>query len=161
VLGLLALLAAGALALLDPRQLSARSETLHVVVRTRGGSDGTAILVRHDDRWVGSVRELPNGSVTHVKPRGSPGLFLVRAAGESFRAYSDRSPHRGQPVEYRDPMPGRSNHADGPLPVFYDLDAGAVFTLEGESVQGPAPRPLDPFPRACSGIANTPAASRR
>jgi hypothetical protein len=33
----------------------------------------------------------------------------------------------------------------------YDPAAGSVFTLDGEPLQGPAPRPLDPFPLVVAG----------
>jgi hypothetical protein len=45
-------------------------------------------------------------------------------------------------------LPGTSNYANGPQPGFYDPAAGANHTLDGEPFQGPAPRPLDPFPLA-------------
>jgi hypothetical protein len=71
---------------------------------------------------------------------------LVRAAGETFRAYADRSPHSGQSLEYRDPLVSTLNDADGPQPGFYDPDVGANYTLDGEAFLDPASRPLDPFP---------------
>ena len=111
-----------------------------------------ATLIRQDDRGVGSAADFPPGSVAHAQPPGGPGFFLVRAAsGTLFRAYADRSPHRGQPLEYRDPLPGTANHADGPQPGFYDPAAGANHTLDGESFSGPAPQPLDPFPVVTDG----------
>src|SRR5437660_620253 len=94
----------------------------------RGGEQVSerGTLVRQIHRWVGSVADFPPGSVAHhLQPKTGPGLFLVRATNGTFRAYADRSPHRGQPLEYRDPLPGTVNDACGLQPGFYDPVAGA------------------------------------
>jgi hypothetical protein len=101
--------------------------------------------VRTDNTWVGSASEFPDGMVAHAGPPDRPGFFLVRATSGAFRAYADRSPHHGEPLEFRNPLPGTTSHADGPQPGFYDPAAGAAYTLDGEAFAGPGPRPLDPF----------------
>jgi hypothetical protein len=141
VLFLLVLLAVGTLEVLDESRLSDRSEIIHVVVRTPGAPDGAINLMRNPDRSVGSVRDFPTGSVAHVLPGSSPGFFVVHAAGGTFRAFSDRSPHRGEPVEYLDALPGLASQAAVPQPVFYDPEASSIFTLDGAPWQGPATRP--------------------
>lgn len=152
VMALLGVIGVGVLTMLrPPGRLSAR-DVVTVQVRSRTGQVGTAILVRHADRWVGSAADFPPGSVTHVHPPADTGFFLVRAdPGGFFRAYADRSPHRGEPLDYRDPLPGSLSHADGPQPGFYDPDVGANHTLDGEAFSGPSPRPLDPFPLVVDG----------
>jgi hypothetical protein len=132
----------GVVLVLVPEQRVA-SETVDAPVHVHGESDGRALLVRQGDRWVGRVADFPASSVAHFQPRGSPGFFLVRDASGSFHALTDRSPHRGQPLDFRDPLPGTLNHADGLQPGFYDAEAGANHTLDGEPFEGPAPRPLE------------------
>jgi nitrite reductase/ring-hydroxylating ferredoxin subunit len=144
---LLVVLCVGGVLILRP----AEQQAADAIVYVRGGLDTTVTLVRNADRWVGHTADFPRGSVAHVQPRESPGFFVVRETGGSFWALSDRSPHRGQPLEYRDPLPGTSTHAAGPRPGFYDIEAGANHTLDGEPIQGPAPRPMDPFPLAVDG----------
>jgi len=145
------ILACGVVMFLQVPERRVQAETVTVVVHVHGESDRRALLVRHTDRWAGRMSDFPPGSVAHVWPRASPGFFLVRDADGSFRALSDRSPHLGQLLEFRDPLPGTSNYADGPRSGFYDPDAGSVYTLGGEPLQGPGPRPPDPFPLAVEG----------
>jgi len=77
VMALLVVIGVGVLTMLrPPGRLSAR-DVVTVQVRSRTGQVGTAILVRHADRWVGSAADFPPGSVTHVHPPADTGFFLV------------------------------------------------------------------------------------
>ena len=111
------------------------------------GETRAVVLVRADDRWIAATAadDFPRPSVAHVAPSGSPGFFVVRTAAGAFRAYADRSPHAGEALALRDPLPGTDGHADGPQPGFEDPLAGDTYTLDGEPFAGPGPRPLDPF----------------
>lgn len=147
----LAGIAGGVVLLLRSAESTVPAEAVEVTVHVRGGLDQQAMLVRQADRWLGQTADFPPDSVAHVQVSDSPGFFLVHEAGGSFHAISDRSPHRGQPLEFRDPLPGTASHADGPRAGFYDAAFGANHTLDGEPFAGPAPRPLDPFPLAVEG----------
>ncbi len=109
-----------------------------------GGQTTSAVLVYTDGRWVGAVDDFPPGSTTHFRPREHLGFYLVRYPDGTFRALADRSPHRGQQVEWRDPRPGSQWAPRGPRGGFFDGDS--VFTADGFPEVGPAPRPLDEFP---------------
>ena len=79
-------------------------DTVEVTVHVHGKPDDHAELVRRGDRWVGRVSDFPPGSVADVQPRGSPGFFVVRDAGGSFRALSDRRPQEA--LAPRGDLPG-------------------------------------------------------
>ncbi len=111
-----------------------------------GGQTLSAMLVYRDGRWVGATDDFPPGSTTHFQPREHPGFYLVRYPDGTFRAMADRSPHRGQRVEWRDTRPGSRWVPRGPKGGFVDGDS--VFATDGFPEQGPAPRPLDTFPLA-------------
>jgi hypothetical protein len=53
----------------------------------------------------------------HVRIRVAPFPCSETEAGPSRERQlpPGRSPHRGEPVEYRDPLPGSANGADGPI----------------------------------------------
>ncbi len=121
-------------------------ESAVAIVHRYGLADTVATLARSADRWIGRTSDFPAGSVAHVQPRSAPGFFIVHDSGGTFWALADRSPHRGQPLEYRDPLPGTADNLGGPQPGFYDPEAGANHTLDGLPFQGPAPRAMDPFP---------------
>jgi hypothetical protein len=147
--GVVLLVAAGG-ALAVARGRSDSTTTVQAVVYAGGQQDNIAV-VRSAERWIASARDLPAGSVTHVQPADGPGLFIVHAADDRFWALADRAPHRGEPLQYRDPLPGSQQQANGPRAGFYDPQAGAEHTLDGKPLQGPSPRALDPFPTVLSG----------
>lgn len=152
VLALLAILGAGMLAFLWPPEQRVHEKVVVGAVRVGlGWPHLSAVLARRPDGWAGAVRDFPSGSVTHFRPESSPGFFLVRSADETFRAWSDRSPHRGQPLEWRNPLPGTERHCDGPKPGFYDPMYGANHLADGTPFSGPAPRPIDPLPLTIEG----------
>lgn len=151
VLGCLVLGLVGVVAFLAPPAARGGGDaTVTAHVRLRDGSLTTAVLAREPDGWVGRAADFPIGAVAHVQPRGaSPGFFLVRADSGMFRGYADRSPHRGEPLQLRQPLaPG---HVEGVQLGLYDPSAGAQYTLDGEPFLGPGPRPLDPFPLRLDG----------
>jgi hypothetical protein len=74
------------------------AETVEVSVHVFGASDRSAVLVRSGDRWIGYTSDFPPGSVADVQPSRSPGFFIIHDPGGSFRALSNQSPHRGQPL---------------------------------------------------------------
>jgi hypothetical protein len=110
------------------------------------GQATSASLVYRDGRWRGSTNDFPPGSTVHFRPQEHPGFYLVRYSEGSFRALADRSPHRGQRLEWRDMRfrwaPGLSETTWG----FNDGDS--TFFTDGFPASGPTPRPLDLFPVA-------------
>jgi len=148
VLGGLMLLGASVGAwLVSARAGTDADESVVATIWQPGGQTREVVLVRGEDRWIAATAadDFPRPSVAHVAPTSSPGFFLVRTAAGAFRAYADRSPHAGEALQLRDPLPGTAGHADGPQPGFEDAVAGDTYTLDGEPFGGPGPRPLDPF----------------
>jgi cytochrome b6-f complex iron-sulfur subunit len=80
----------------------------------------------------GNVEDFPPGSVSHI-PNGR--FYLVRLADGGFLALYQRCTHLGCNVPW-----------DQPQGAFICPCHNSKFTIEGEVVNPPAPRPLDLFP---------------
>jgi Rieske Fe-S protein len=63
-----------------------------------------------------------------------PNMILLARDGSTWRAFSNRSTHRGEPVIWREDL-GR----------FYDIYSAAMWDTAGRPVAGPAPRGLDTY----------------
>jgi hypothetical protein len=109
------------------------------------GAETRASLTLRDGRWAGAVADFPPRSTTHFAPRGLPGFYLVRYPDGAFLALADRSPHRGQRVEWQNPRAG-SQFSSNPGPKAGFNDGDSIFFADGFPETGPAPRPLDAFP---------------
>lgn len=81
---------------------------------------------------VGNVDDFPPGSVSHI-PNGR--FYLARLADGGFLALYQRCTHLGCNVPW-----------DQAQSTFVCPCHNSQFTLEGEVVNPPAPRPLDLFP---------------
>jgi cytochrome b6-f complex iron-sulfur subunit len=80
----------------------------------------------------GAVDQFPTGSVT---PFNAGRFFLVRLPDGGFLALHQRCTHLGCAVPY-DPVSGQ----------FVCPCHGSAFTMDGQVLNPPAPRPLDQFP---------------
>jgi len=80
----------------------------------------------------GSVDEFPPGTVNHIQ---SGRFYISRLEDASFLALWHRCTHLGCTVPWRED--------EG---VFHCPCHSSIFTIAGEVVSGPAPRPLDIFP---------------
>jgi nitrite reductase/ring-hydroxylating ferredoxin subunit len=99
------------------------------------------------------TNDFPIGSTTHFEPKEHPGFYVVRFSDGTFQAMADRSPHRGQHVEWGNPRlrPGGSAGLVAFDPTIRERvfsDGDSTFLADGFTASGPAPRPLDPFPVA-------------
>lgn len=152
-LSILAFVAVGSattLAFLSPPDSSVRA-TLVVGTIVHQGAADQVLLVRQGDRWLGRVDDFPRDSVAHVRPWGSPGFFILRAADGTFRVLANRSPYRGNLIEWRDPLPRRGRDTSTPRAGFRDIVDGDRFLADGQQLSGPAPRPLDAVAVAVEG----------
>lgn len=73
----------------------------------------------------------PDMAVPWPRPTG----LIVTREGDTFRAFSSRSTHRGCPVDLWETGDR-----------LYDVCSHAFWNLRGEPIAGPAPRGLDWYP---------------
>lgn len=69
-----------------------------------------------------------------------PKLILLARSGDTWRAFSDRSTHLGEPVQWC-----------AQYDRFCDEISGAMWDAAGRPVAGPAPRGLDWYPVTVHG----------
>jgi Rieske Fe-S protein len=83
-----------------------------------------------------SAHPIPPGMSVQPTSTGTrPAMVLLVRDGETWRAFADRSTHRGEPVVWRE----ESSR-------FVDPYSGAMWDTAGRPVAGPAPRGLDWYP---------------
>lgn len=123
----LGILLVSVVAMVATSVLAIQVPTPTLVINTKGLPDVSSHLI-------------PPGTSVKAVAYQRPKAILLARQGDTWRAFSDRSTHRGFQVIWRD------DYAR-----FYDTVSSAMWDKAGTPVAGPAPRGLDWYPVTIDG----------